>query len=118
MAATGSDTTRFLKIAAREAGHISRERMPWCTPIAALLRAAIAHVERENDVAIEELRDALQGFDHADMQLYAAVVRRCLGVLAGGDEGDQHRRRAADWMAEQRVVKPPHLTRLIAPGFE
>jgi tetratricopeptide (TPR) repeat protein len=118
MAATGAGTHGFLDIAARDAGRINREQMPWCIPIAALLRAAIAHVGRKKDVAIEELGDALLGFDKADMQLYAAVARRCLGLLTGGGEGDEHRRRAADWMAGQGVVDPLRMTRLIAPGFE
>ena len=51
------------------------------------------------------------------MQLYAAVSRRCLGVLLGGDAGDQLRADAAAWMFAQEIRDPAAMTRLIAPGF-
>jgi hypothetical protein len=117
MAATGTDTPRFLTVARRSTWRIAREKMAWSEPIAALLTASIAHVDGQPHSAIEHLAAAIQGFEQAEMKLYAAVARRCLGQLTGGSLADQYRRLADEWMAGQGIVNPPGMTRLLAPGF-
>ena len=117
VAATGTETRRFLRVARQSTRRIARERMPWSDPIASLLTAAIAHLEDRPDTACEHLAAALQGFERADMKLYAAVARRCLGQLMGGPTSEQYLREADEWMATQDIVKPSRMTQLIAPGF-
>ena len=51
------------------------------------------------------------------MQLYAAVARRRLAGLVGGDRGQSLRREADEWMASQEIRNPAAMTRLLAPGF-
>jgi tetratricopeptide (TPR) repeat protein len=118
VAATGTDTRRFLTIARQSTMRIARENMPWSKPIASLLTGAIAHVEDRPHTAIEHLVAALQGFEHADMKLYAAVAVRCLGQLTRRFPAEQDQRDADEWMATQGVVNPSRMTQLIAPGFE
>jgi hypothetical protein len=117
VAATGTETRRFLTLARRSTRRIAREKMAWSDPIASLLTAAIAHVDRRPTTAIEHLAAALQGFEQADMKLYAAVARRCLGQLTGGFAAERYRRKADTWMATQSIVNPSRITQLIAPGF-
>jgi eukaryotic-like serine/threonine-protein kinase len=117
MAAGGTDTDRFLAVARQSTRRLAREKMPWSEPIASLLTAAIAHVESRPNTAIEHLAAALQGFERADMKLYAAVARRCLGQLTSGFPAEQYRREAGAWMATQGIVNPSRMTQLIAPGF-
>jgi len=117
VAGTGIDTRRFLTVARQSTMRIAREKMAWSEPIASLLTAAIAHVDSRPKKAIVHLGVALQGFEQADMKLYAAVTRRCLGQLSGGFRAEQYRREADTWMATQSIVNPSRITQLIAPGF-
>ena len=117
MAATGTETRRFLRVARRSSRRIARENMPWSDAIASLLTAGIAHVESRPDMAIEQLTAALHGFEQTDMKLYAAVARRCLAQLTGGSRADQYRHDCDEWMAAENLVNPSRMTQLIAPGF-
>jgi tetratricopeptide (TPR) repeat protein len=117
VAATGTETRRFLRIARQSTSGLVRERMPWSDSIAALLTAAIAHLEDRPDTARHHLAVALQGFERADMKLYAAVSRRCLGQLTRGPSSEQYLREADEWMAAQDIVTPSRMTQMIAPGF-
>ena len=63
------------------------------------------------------LHDAVDRFDRADMQLYAAVARRRLGTLQDGAGGRELKRRAEEWMAGQGIKNPVAMTRMLAPGF-
>ena len=69
------------------------------------------------DDVVPHLAAALQGFERADMKLYAAVSRRCLGQLTGGPSSEQYLREADEWMTAQDIVKPSRMTQMIAPGF-
>ena len=51
------------------------------------------------------------------MPLYAAVARRRLGALLGGDAGRDLVAQADSWMAGQGIVNPSRMTALFAPGF-
>ena len=117
MAAAGQDAAGMRAIAARDAGRIERERMPWSNPFARVIRATIAHQEGRTRDAADGLADAIDGFDAADMRLYAAVARRRLGTLVGGDRGRALERDVEAWMAAEDIRNPAAITRLIAPGF-
>jgi hypothetical protein len=51
------------------------------------------------------------------MGLYAAVARRRLGELQGGNEGRQVASEADGWMTGQRIRNPRRFARMLAPGF-
>ena len=72
---------RFLAIARSSARRIARERMAWSDPLALLIEAGIASVERRHADAERQLQDAGERFERAEMGLYAAVTRRRLGAL-------------------------------------
>jgi hypothetical protein len=117
MVAAGADPRRFLAIARHDARRIAREKMGWSDPLSWLLGAAVAWREGRPDAALELLTRAADGFDRAEMQLYAAVSRRRLGALVKGDRGRELLRRGDEWMAAQAVRNPALLTRMLAPGF-
>jgi eukaryotic-like serine/threonine-protein kinase len=106
----------FLTIALQEAAHIARERMPYADPIAALLQAAIAWLTRDAVTSTARLRAAIDGFDRAGMQLYAAAARACLGAILP-DARDDARRQVDRFMTAQGVRNAPAMTRMLAPGF-
>lgn len=117
VAAAGEDASRMRAIAERDAARIERENMPWSNPFARLIRATVAQQEGDMHAAAEGLTAAVQGFDAADMRLYAAVCRRRLGTLLDGDEGLALRAEADRWMAAQQIRQPAAMTRLVAPGW-
>lgn len=117
MAARHGPHRRFMSVAEAGARGIAREHMPWSDPIALLIRAGIAHIEGRTPQALHCLDDAVDQFDRADMQLYAAVARRRIGVVQDDARGRALTRRAEDWMAAQHIKNPVAMTRMLAPGF-
>jgi serine/threonine protein kinase/tetratricopeptide (TPR) repeat protein len=109
---------RFLAMARHEARRIASENMQWSNPIAHLVSAAVAYLEGDRLLATGLLTEAVDGFEVADMQLYAAVARRRLGTLLGGSHGHELLRQADEWMASRTIRNPHHMTRLFAPGFD
>jgi hypothetical protein len=109
---------RFLAMARCEARRIASENMPWSNPIAHLVSAAVAYLKGGRLLATGLLTEAIDGFEAADMQLYAAVARRRLGTLLGGSHGRELLRQADEWMTSRLIRNPHHLTRLFAPGFD
>jgi hypothetical protein len=115
----GSQRAELLPRVERDARDLAGEKMGWSDPLAALLRAAAAHLERRGARQVEDHLDAaVRGFDAADMALYAAAARRRLGVLVGGDRGRSLTERADAFMRDQKIVDAARLTRVLAPGFD
>ena len=86
-------------------------------PSVALWRAGAAHIAGDDETAVRLLADAESGFTAADMRMMAACARRSRGVLLGGDEGAALVASAEDWLRSRRVVAPPRLVAMLAPGF-
>lgn len=106
----------LLRSAERDALDIHRERMPWSAPLGSLLLSGVSSVRGDDGIAVSRAREAVRGFDAADMALHAAVSRRTLGKLVGGDEGAGLARQAEEWMASQAVKTSDRLTAMLAPG--
>jgi hypothetical protein len=117
MASEGRDVPRMLAVASRASARLGRERTPWSVPMSRLVAATVAHLERNDEAAAGSLTGALDAFEAADMRLYAAVTRRRLGALVGGDRGRALRQQAEGWMATEDVRDPVAMSRLIAPGL-
>jgi len=115
--ASASSPTRFLKIAKRMARKLERERDPYATPSAQLLRAAIAAQHDLAEQAIELLNSAAASADEADLLLHSASAHRRRGELLGGEEGAAIIAEADAQMAAQGVVNPARMTNVFAPGF-
>jgi len=116
-AASGLARKELLPAIQRDADVIEREKMPWATPLAQLMRAGIAAIRSDSDASLPLLLRAAEGFDKADMALYAAVARRRRGELLGGDEGRDLITTANNFMVNQRIKNPTRMTALLAPGF-
>jgi serine/threonine protein kinase/tetratricopeptide (TPR) repeat protein len=120
-AALATATTKVgrdrLRIAEKLARKIEKENMSWAKPFATLVRAAIAHQRGESAQAPTLLAEAIQGFENADMALYAAAARRRLGERLGDDRGRQLISEADAWMVNQRIKNPESMIHMLAPGF-
>ena len=106
------------KVAERMARQIEQEKVAWAVPFVNLLRATLAHQQGESSVVAGLLSDAVDGFDRADIDLYAAATRRRLGEAIGGDRGRQLIAEADAWMRNQKIKNTAAITRMLAPGFE
>jgi hypothetical protein len=110
-------TEELLGAATQDAKAIAAETMAWSTPLAQLLRAGVAWAREDQALAIKGLRAAAKGFEAADMDLHAAVARRTLGRVLGGDEGGSLVDAADVWMSSQGIKKQERMTAMLVPGF-
>jgi hypothetical protein len=115
--ANGAVRKQRLKIAKDCADRIAREEMPWSNPLANLSYAALAKQDGDTSQAAAYARQALNGFEAADMALYAAAARRRLGELLSGEEGRQLINDSEAWMTKQQIKNSVAVSNLMAPGF-
>ena len=116
-AAVVAGDPRYLAEARRDAGRIARERMPWSAGLVELIHAGIAAARGDAAATRAHLEAAIVQLDAADMALHAAVARRRLGQLQGGDQGQQQLGAAEAWMAQQGIKNPGRMSALLTPGF-
>jgi hypothetical protein len=113
-AGTGSEPLeREAEVMARR---IEREGVPWADALAALVRASIAALRGNREEAARRLGFAASHFAKADMGLYAAVSRRRLGSVLGGEAGRALADSADGWMRNQNIKNPAGFARMLAPG--
>ena len=115
--AHGAVRKQRLRIAEHCADQIANEDMPWSNPLANMTRAALAKQHGDTARAAAFARQAVDGFEVADMALYAAAARRRLGELLAGDEGRQLIDYSAAWMTKQGIRNPAAVSNMMAPGF-
>lgn len=124
--ALGSVASPLLKAAERDsrlqtaelmAQRIAKEKTMWANGYVSLLRAGIAKQRGNSTGAVKFLKQALEDFERANMNLYGAASRRCLGELIGGESGQGLISEAEAWMERQRIKNPAAMTRMLAPGL-
>ncbi len=117
MAAVSADPGPLLRVAEKSARRLDRQRLPWTSALAQLIKAGVASVRGDAGSAERLLADAAQRFDSADMAVFAASARRQLGQLRGGDEGRELIEQADTSMRVQLIVNPSRMASCLAPGF-
>jgi hypothetical protein len=117
VAVDGTNPEPLLLLAESDARRLEREKRPWANAYAQFIKAGVA--VRRGDVLKAEglLTKAATSFDSVDMNLNAAVTRRRLGELIGGDRGRSLIEEADRWMAVQQIQDPARWTAMYAPGF-
>jgi tetratricopeptide (TPR) repeat protein len=107
----------LLRAAERDARAVAREGSPTAGPLATVIDAAVQHQRGDAEAAVRSLRQAAAGFEASSLALHAAVARRRLGELLGGDEGAALVAAADAWMRTEAIADPARLTAMMAPGF-
>jgi tetratricopeptide (TPR) repeat protein len=111
-ASSAGERRRLLRIAARAASRMDRQRTAWGSALAGFLRTGIAAVQGDAASVQRGLERSAQAFDRLDMALVATVARRRLGELT--DRADLVA--ASDlWMREQGIGHPERMARMLAP---
>jgi tetratricopeptide (TPR) repeat protein len=67
------------------------------------------------DEAVKVFTRAAQSFEASGLPGYAALTRRCLGVIVGDEEGARARTRSGELLAAEGVVAADRLRRLYHP---
>lgn len=96
---------------------IEREGAAWTLPLARLLGAGLAAVEGRVELAASHLREAAELADRGSMALYAALARRALGRIQGGDEGAALAADADEWLRAEGVRDPARFAAVFSPGL-
>lgn len=107
----------LLRRAEVSARRLDRERVPWASAMAGLIRAGSASVRGDLDRAARLLKEAVLRADASDVGLFAAAGRRHLGRLLGGDEGRALIEQADSWMTHQSIRDPARMAAAMVPGF-
>ena len=116
-AAAGQQTKQRLRIAEQLAVRIAKENMPWSNPFGTLIKAGLAKQYGDDSKTAELLSQAIDGFEAADMALYATVARRRLGETLRGERGRELITQSEEWMRRQQIKNPRAFAGLLAPGF-
>jgi serine/threonine protein kinase len=111
VAARSAQPRPLLRVAESGARRIERERLPWALPLAQRLRAGLAAVRGDRDVAADLLERAAAGFEVADMRYFAVGTRRRLADYRGTDFTSG----ADAWLREQGVRNPARLAAALTP---
>jgi len=82
-----------------------------------VILAGVAFATGDHGAAAAELRSAIGRFESTGMALHAAVARRRLGAVVGGDEGRALTAEAEAWMTRAGITNADGLVRMLAPGF-
>jgi hypothetical protein len=115
--AGGGDGKALARLVQLSTKKIDAQDMPYGAPLAELLRATRDHLSDRPEKALVHLRAAAEHFDAVAMKLYAAVTRKRMGQLLGGDEGAALIRAADELLCAEAVVSPERLTAMLTPGW-
>jgi hypothetical protein len=107
----------LLRAAERGASRLEREKRPDASAYALLIRAGIASQRGARDRAVLLLEEASRALDAVGFWLVAAVARRRLGQLRGGEKGRSLVREGEEWMTSQKIRNPVRMSALYGPGF-
>jgi hypothetical protein len=111
------DSRTFLAVAEGDARRLERERMPWGKALAQLIRAGVAACRGNRTESIARLQAAETGLEASDMRHLAAVARRRIGELTGGEEGRVVVEEVNSWMSAREIRNPDRFAAMLAPGF-
>jgi tetratricopeptide (TPR) repeat protein len=115
--AAGREREQRLQIAEQLADQLAKEQMGWSTPMAAVIQAGLAKRRGDNARAAVLTSQAIEGFEAADMTLYAAAARRRLGKIVGGDRGAELLNQADELMHRRQIKNPVAFANLLVPAF-
>jgi len=116
-AAVAQDDPRtLLREALRCAGRLEHEGARWGVILALLVRASAASLEGDRQAAMTFLERSEAEANALHISQYVATCRYRRGTLLGGSEGQALIAEALAWAQSQRVVDPPRIFDMLAPG--
>lgn len=108
------DRRALLNLARAQMRHIKGD-LPWCDPLAGLLKAGVENLNGRAAQAISALEKAAEQFDRIEMHLYATAARLRRAELLGG-RGSAAFQASAAWMHERGIASPSRMADVLVPG--
>jgi hypothetical protein len=105
------------RIARKHARALASGRTRWAAPYGQVLLAGLAWLDGRQREAQVLLHAAASGYETATMKLHAAAVRRRLGALVGGEQGQALVSSADAIFARQGVCDAERMARVLVPVF-
>jgi hypothetical protein len=115
VAAAGREAGDALRDAEAWAARLIRERLPYADGMGRLILGGAAAIRGDRDGAAARLEEAARVLDSADMAVFAAVARRRLGGLLGGERGRALADEADARLRALDVADPARLAFAYAP---
>ncbi|MEL6344311.1 MAG: protein kinase [Myxococcota bacterium] len=109
---------KFVNRADRDASLIARVELDYAQGYAGLLRAGVAHLNRQPADALRRLQDAEVAFTRCDMSGYVAVTQIRRGQLIGGDEGRALRDEGRSALRAEGIRSTEKWMATFSPGFD
>lgn len=111
---SGADKHTLLKAAEKDVIKLEGEKRTYGDALALSIKAAIAAIREEKDLAIKFLIEAEEKFTLADMELFATAARYRRGQLIL----DKNLMQACcQWMKKQYIKCPEKMFDMVAPGL-
>jgi serine/threonine protein kinase/tetratricopeptide (TPR) repeat protein len=117
MAAEAPRPGPLIRFAESQTARQEREGLPHGPAFALNCRAGIAALRGDHGQAVGCLRASIRAFEALDMLAVAAMARRRLGELTGGEEGTNLLAEADAFFQRVDVVSPAQWARLHLNGF-
>lgn len=117
LGAASPQSRRITRELEKNLRRLGKQPSPWAKPWAQLVSAGLASYRGKLSEASDHLVKAAAGFETHHMGLYAAVSRRCRGLLLGTEQGLRIAADAERWMRAEGVVDPEAMSAALAPGI-
>lgn len=111
------DRSRLLAIARRRIRNLETEHFPVPRALAKIMRAGLADLEGQSDLAILYLREALSRMEALHMSGVSNAIKLRLAALVGGDEGRALRGQSEAWAQAEGVHNLDCFKRIYTSGF-
>ncbi|MBI2392643.1 MAG: protein kinase [Deltaproteobacteria bacterium] len=106
----------LLARAEADARALQREGGPWSRALSSSLFAGTAGARGDVEAARARLVDAVAAYDEAHLSVHAALARRALGGLTGGDAGRAMHDAAQQHLDDLELRDIERITALLLPG--
>jgi eukaryotic-like serine/threonine-protein kinase len=102
--------------ARRAVKRLERERMPWATALAAVVRAVVENAAGDRAGAVAALRRAIEVAGAAGMGMHVTAARYRLGQLVGGQDGAGILQSALDALEAEGIRDASRWVAVYLPG--
>jgi hypothetical protein len=106
----------LIRLAELDAARMEKHRVPWVSPLVALVRGSAFIARHQSYEAQTQLALAIRGFEETSMIGWKRACERRLGELLGGTEGKRLIRSADEWMLQNNIKNPDPFTGMLVPG--
>jgi hypothetical protein len=113
----GRERMQLVRVAADDARRLDREKSPWASTLATLVRAGVAATHGDREAAAALLDAAARQCDALDLALLASAARRHRAGIVKGAEGARLMAQADEEIATQAVKRPQRMADALIPGF-